>query len=262
MLPPVRVHCFSTGHVRPKAAKRGLRRYFSDGWADHALPVNVFAIEHPAGLCLFDTGQEAAAARPGYFPRWHPFYRLSRFELEERDEAGAQLQKLGLAPTDVRWVVLSHLHTDHVGGLGGFTHAEVLVSQVEWQRARGIGRQIRGYLPKYWPGRVEPRLIEFIGPALGPFPASEDLEDDGRLLLVPTPGHTPGHMGLLAWDGRVRVLLGGDMASSAEELERRAPDVADFCRRESVLYLATHDPDAARLAIRANFEGLNARLPR
>lgn len=248
------MHCFSTGRVRPKAAKRGLRRYFADGWADEALPVNVFAIEHPAGLCLFDTGQEAAAARPGYFPRWHPFHRLSRFELEEDDEAGAQLQKLGLAPTDVRWVVLSHLHTDHVGGLGAFTHAEVLVSLAEWQRASGVGREIRGYLPQHWPTRVEPRLVEFTGPAVGPFPASEDLEDDGRLLLVPTPGHTPGHMSLLARDSRFRVLFGGDMAPSAEALERRAPDVADFCRRESVVYLATHDADASRLASRVASE--------
>jgi N-acyl homoserine lactone hydrolase len=212
--------------------------------------VNVFAIEHPAGLCLFDTGQEAAAARPGYFPGWHPFHRLSRFELEGGDEAAAQLEKLGLSRADVRWVVLSHLHTDHVGGLGAFTHAQVLVSVAEWQRAHGVGGQIRGYLPQHWPAGLEPHLVEFTGFAVGPFTASEDLADDGRLLLVPTPGHTPGHMGLLAWDGGLRVLLGGDMAPSWDELERRAPDVAAFCRREGIVYLATHDPDAARLVIR------------
>lgn len=242
------MHCLSTGRVRPKAAKRGLRRYFSDGWADEALPVNVFAIEHPAGLCLFDTGQEAAAARPGYFPGWHPFHRLSRFELDKGDEAAAQLEKLGLAKTEVRWVVLSHLHTDHVGGLGAFKHAEVVVSLVEWQRARGVSGQIRGYLPQYWPAQVKPRLVQFKGSAVGPFPATEDLASDDRLLLVPTPGHSPGHMGLLAREGGFRVLLGGDMAQSEQELERRAPAVAAFCRREGVVYLATHDPDAATLA--------------
>lgn len=250
-LPAVRVRCFSTGRVRLKAAKRGPRRYLPGGWADETLPVNVFVVEHPAGLCLFDTGQEAAAARPGYFPRWHPFHRLSRFELEAGDEAAAQLGKLALTPKDVRWVVLSHLHTDHVGGLTAFTDAEVIVSLVEWQRARGLAGEIRGYLPHYWPGHVEPRLVKFTGPAVGPFPASEDVASDGRLLVVPTPGHTPGHLGLLAREGRFQVFLGGDMAPSATELERRARDVADFCRREGVTYLATHDPDAARLANRA-----------
>jgi len=210
-----------------------------------ALPVNVVAIEHPAGVCLFDTGQEAAAARAGYFPRWHPFHRLSRFELAEEDEAAPQLERLGL--DGVRWVVLSHLHTDHAGGLGGLAATEVLISRVEWERARGLLGQVRGYLPQYWPGWVMPRLVDFSEPAIGPFTGSEDVAGDGRLVLVPTPGHTPGHMSLLVRDGALRVLLGGDMAPSARELERRAPAVAEFCRTARVVYVATHDPEAGRL---------------
>ena len=84
---------------------RGVRRYLGGGWSDRTLPVNVFLVHHPAGLCLFDTGQTARAAEPGYHPRWHPFLRLARFELAPEDEIGAQLVRSGVDPAAVRWVV-------------------------------------------------------------------------------------------------------------------------------------------------------------
>ncbi len=111
----MRLECFSTGRVRSKRRERGLRRYLPGGWSDATLPVNAFVLEHTLGLCVFDTGQTAAASQPGYHQRWHPFLRVSRFELEPEDELPGQLRARGLDPGDVRWVVLSHLHTDHIG---------------------------------------------------------------------------------------------------------------------------------------------------
>ena len=143
----MKVHCFSTGRVREKRGARGVRRYLPGGWRAHTLPVNVIAVEHPAGVCVFDTGQTARAAQPGYFPRWYPFFRLARFELGPDDEAGAQLRRRGLDPARVRWVVLSHLHTDHAGGLAPFVRATLVVSEVEWRRAQGRRGRLRGYLP-------------------------------------------------------------------------------------------------------------------
>jgi glyoxylase-like metal-dependent hydrolase (beta-lactamase superfamily II) len=244
----MRIHCFSTGAVRVKRGDRGMRRYFRGGWCDQTLPVNVFAVEHPAGVCLFDAGQTAEAARPGYFPGWYPFFRLARFELEPADEAAAQLRSIGSDPRDVRWVVLSHLHTDHVGGIAPFGHAEVVVSRTEWERARGLPGRLRGYLPQYWPSAVMPRLVDFAGDPLGPFPASHDLAGDARLVLVPMPGHTPGHIGLLVRAGNRDYLCGGDLAESGKALANAAPEIADFCRREGVIFLATHDPQAGVLA--------------
>jgi glyoxylase-like metal-dependent hydrolase (beta-lactamase superfamily II) len=195
------IRCLTTGRVRGKR-RTGPLRYLPGGWSDETLPVHAFAVDHPDGVCLFDTGQTERASRGGYHPRWHPYLRLARFELTPEDEVVSQLD-----PVAVRWVVLSHLHTDHGGGLSAFTHAEVLVSRIEWERAAGVGGRLRGYLPQHWPTGLTPRLVDFSGPAAGPFAASHDVADDGRLLMVPLPGHTPGHAGLLV-DGE--TLLAGD----------------------------------------------------
>jgi glyoxylase-like metal-dependent hydrolase (beta-lactamase superfamily II) len=204
------------------------------------LPVNVFVVEHPQGLCLFDAGERAEAARPGYFPWWHPFFKLARFELGQEDEAAPQLRALGYDPADVRWVVLSHLHTDHVGGLEAFRSAEVLVSRPEWEHARGPAGSLRGYLPQRWPKGLDPHLVDVDGDTVGPFAGSYDIAGDGRLLLVPLPGHTAGHVGLLVSEHRPTHLLIGDAADDAEELADLQPEVAQFCRDEGVAVLASH----------------------
>jgi glyoxylase-like metal-dependent hydrolase (beta-lactamase superfamily II) len=228
----VEVDRLSTGRVRPKRATRGVRRYRPGGWSDETLPVNVFVVRHPDGVLLFDTGQTARAARPGYHPRWHPFLRLARFELEPSDEAGRRVD-----PTAVRWVVLSHLHTDHVGGVAAFPAAEVIVSRTEWDRAQGVPGRLRGYLPQHWPGGP-PVLVDFTGPPVGPFEGSYDVAGDGRLLAVPTPGHTPGHLSLVVRDDGAGWFLGGDLAMSPAGLP---PAIAAFCRVEHLVVLLTHD---------------------
>jgi glyoxylase-like metal-dependent hydrolase (beta-lactamase superfamily II) len=226
--------------VRPKRASRGAGRYLAGGWSENTLPVNVFLVHHPDGLCLFDTGQTADAAEPGFFPRWHPFFRLARFELSPADEIGAQLADRRLDPGAVRWVVLSHLHTDHAGGVGAFSGAEVIVSRVEWERSRGLSGRLRGYLPGRWP-LSEPVLVDLAGPAVGPFPGSFDVAGDGRLVVVPTPGHTSGHVSLVVRDdGGGGFFLGGDVAHSPAELPA---SIADFCSREELVVLLTHDVD-------------------
>jgi glyoxylase-like metal-dependent hydrolase (beta-lactamase superfamily II) len=221
----VRVDRFTTGRVRGKRAARGIRRYLPGGWSEETLPVNVFLVHHPDGLLLFDTGQTARAAEPGYHQRWHPYLRLARFELGPEDEIGPQLSRAGIDPGDVRWVVLSHLHTDHVGGVGAFPSADVIVSRVEWERAQGVAGRLRGYVPQYWPlGR--PTLVD------PPF----DVAGDGTLVLIPTPGHTPGHVSLVTPGS----FLGGDVAHSPAELP---PDLAELCERERLQVLLAHDGD-------------------
>ena len=243
----MRIRCVRTGVVRERQGERGIRRYLWAAWRDGALPVNAFLVEHPDGLCLFDTGQTSRATAMGYFPRWQPFFRLARFELEADDEMEMQLDALAISPRDVRWVVLSHLHTDHAGGLAPFVDAEVVVSRAEWAMAGGLSGRMRGYLPQYWPKGLTPRLLELDGDGFGPFHASHDLTGDGTLVVVATPGHTPGHVSLLAHDETGDVLLGGDLAHTAVELEAVAPDVARYCSETRTVYVGAHDWDAETL---------------
>ena len=242
------VRCVQTGVVRPKHGERGVGRYARDRWSAETLPVNCYLIERADGLVLFDTGQTALTATPGYLPRWHPFLRLARFELGPEDEAAAQLVALGHEPRDVRMVVLSHLHTDHVGGLAAFTDAEVVVTRLEWERATGLGGRLRGYLPGYWPSGVRLRIVEFGTVPVGPFTGFVDLGGDSELLLVPLAGHTHGHAGLLVRDERgPRWLLAGDAAHTAAELSAASPEVGEWARANGVTILTAHDSAAASL---------------
>lgn len=244
----MKVYAFSTGRVRLKRGERGARRYLPGGWREETLPVNVFAVEHPDGVCLFDAGQSALATRPGYFPAWYPYFRLARFELGPGEEAAPQLHARGVDPADVRWIVLSHMHTDHVGGLHAFAGAEILVSAVEWRRAIGFAGRLRGYLPQYWPEGVTPRLVEFPDRPDDLSVPSVDLAGDGRLLLLATPGHTPGHMALLARDGARAYVFAGDVAHEAEAVPDAAPWLAELCAREGATILTTHDSRATAFA--------------
>ena len=203
------------------------------------------SIEHPAGPVLFDTGQTARAAAPGWFPRWHPFFRLSRFELAQEDEIAPRLRALGVEPAAVGTVVLSHLHTDHVGGVDAFADADVLVPPA------GVGSSRPGSAATCAvtcrsAGRLgsSRQLVDIDGAPVGPFRASYDVAGDGRLLLVPTPGHTAGHAALLVRDGNRSWLLAGDLAHTAAEVEHVAPEIARWCRAEDVEILTSHDPAA------------------
>ena len=116
----------------------------------------------------------------------------------------------------------------------------MLVSRVEWKRAQGLGGRLRGYLPQHWPEGLVPTLVDFDGPPVGPFLSSHDIARDGSLVLVPTPGHTPGHASLVAAES---AFLGGDMAHSEEELRATAPEVVRWCDDEGLPVLLAHDPD-------------------
>jgi glyoxylase-like metal-dependent hydrolase (beta-lactamase superfamily II) len=244
----IKLRCLTTGEVRQKAGDRGVRRYVLDCWKEDTLPVNVFVIEHPDGVCVFDSGQTARAAAPGYLPRWHPFLRLARFELGPEEEAGSQLARLGIDPADVRWLVLSHLHTDHVGGVDAFRNAEILVTRTEWGLASGLGGRLRGYLPQHWPSGTSASMVDFTGPPIGPFPGSHDVAGDGELMLVPTPGHTRGHMAMIVRGEHGRgYLCCGDLVSSAAALSESSPAIARFCRDHNLIVLTTHDWNAPAL---------------
>jgi N-acyl homoserine lactone hydrolase len=271
----IRVHAIQTGTVSIKElqrngggrARRSLLRVFADPRWTEPLPILCWLIEHPEGLIVVDTGETARASEPGYFPRWHPYFRVAlRESVAPEDEIGPQIRRLGLSPDDVRWVVMSHFHTDHAGGLAHFPNSEILCTRVDFEYARGLLGRARGFLPQHWPDRFSPTLVEPADGPFGPFAASTTLTAAGDVHLVPTPGHTPGHLSVALEDGDTVFLFAAD-ASYTEQLmlagvaDGVSPDPAAaratlarirrLVAERPTVYLPSHDPDAAtRLAER------------
>jgi N-acyl homoserine lactone hydrolase len=269
------IHAIQTGTVavrtrQQKGVGRGkvrlARTLIDPRWTD-PLPIYAWLIEHPEGLIVVDTGETAESNNPGYFPRWHPYFKLGVREwVAPEQEIGPKLKALGFSPDDVRFVIMTHLHTDHAGGLAHFPHSEILVHRREFDSACGFMGKLRGYLPHRWPSWFRPRLFEFSENAFGPFPRSVQVTEAGDVTIVATPGHTNGHSSVILEEGPSALLFAGDSSYTQALMVERAIDgvapderaaretlerIREFTLYQPVVYLPSHDPEAGeRLAAR------------
>ena len=266
----MRVHAISTGTVQVTSRQRRgsgpgpLRplltmadRSFTD-----PLPIWAWAIEHPEGVIVVDTGETARVMEPGWFPRWHPYFHTAvKFDVRPEQEIGPQLRDRGIEPGDVRKVVLTHMHTDHSGGLSHFPDSEILVSRKEMEVASGTMGRLRGFLPNRWPEWFAPTRFELDGEAFGPFAKSLPLTEAGDVRIVPTPGHTPGHVSVVLDEGETVVLFAGDTSYDQGLMVEGAIDgvcpdpeaavdsmrrIRELCSSRATVYLPGHDADGER----------------
>src|SRR5262249_11713049 len=147
---------------------------------------------------------------------------------------------------------------DHAGGLVHVTGSRTWVARGEFDRARGIGGRVQGYLPHRWPKWWQPEFIQFDRP-FGPFETAMPLTRRGDVVIVPTPGHTPTP---------VRVVVGGDPSSLpagdtgytqdlllAGKVDGVSPDpnvtrqtharIVALAHERPLVYLPSHDPESA-----------------
>ena len=221
----LRLHAIQTGWVsvrRPHRAFNGPDALAlpaivaSIGWTEW-MPVRAWAIEHPDGMIVVDTGETARMVDEPDYPAcdaasgW--FYRRNlRFAIRPEDEIGPQIGALGLDPAEVRTVAMTHLHSDHMGGLGWFPNADILVAERD---ATGHA----GALMCRIPDRSRIRPVRHDGPSRGAFASSRAVTSDGTIALVPTPGHTRGHQSALIADADRSWLLAGDAAFDLAQIE-------------------------------------------
>lgn len=262
------VHPIQTGSVCIKRSQmagrgRGLARQghvlMDREWSDW-VPIYAWLIEHDEGLILVDTGETARVHERGYHPRWHPFYRrASRFRLTPDDELGPRLTSMGVRTQDIHQVVLTHLHTDHAGGLAHVVGRKTWLHPLEWQRAQGFGGQVQGYLPHRWPQWWDPTPLRFESHTFGPFRDRMPLTPRGDVFVVPTPGHTPGHVSVVV-QGTPTIFIAGDTSYTEDLLKQGVVDgvspdenvarqtnqqIMTLAREQPLVYLPSHDPQSA-----------------
>lgn len=181
--------------------------------------------------------------------------------VQPEDEIGARLKTLGFRPDDVRWVILTHLHTDHAGGLEHFPNSEVMVSRPEFENARGFMGEVRGFLPRRLPDWLSPRLFDLGEEPFETFPRSLRVTDAGDVRIVATHGHTPGHVSVVLEEGPSCIFFAGDTSYTEDlmlegAIDGVAPDeqaaretlrrIGELARRRPTVYLPSHDPEASK----------------
>src|SRR4051794_11199372 len=193
------------------------------------MTVRSYLVVHPNGTLLWDTGIDDAIGELAEGQRIaDPItFRVPR-------TLQSQLAEIGVAPDDVDYLGLSHLHVDHVGNVGLFPEVTVLLQRAEYAAGYGPNPQelIEALAPDTYAALDRERIQTVDG--------DHDLFGDGTVVLKALPGHTPGHQGLLV---HLRdsgpILLATDIAYSAQDYAEEAVRQANVDIEKSRWSIAT-----------------------
>ena len=194
------------------------QRRFSDTFAysEPRIPFtySCYVVRHGDDVMVWDTGYQ-----PGSNPS------APKVSLAE------QLAQLRIGPEQVKFVGISHFHADHTGQLNTVPGATLLIGAKEWEQITSPkpmqGANIAGF--KHWisgGGKVEPQ------------PADKDVFGDGTVVILRTPGHTPGHQSLLVrLKEKGAVILTGDLVHFHENYEHNGVPSFNYDRAETLASL-------------------------
>ncbi len=195
----MKMHILSGGRLR-------MRRSIYDPGASREetfeLPVSCALMCHDQGNVLFDTGCNPVAATDPE-ARWGGLSKLMAPIFQPEETVINQLVKVKLSAADIDAVICSHLHPDHCGCNEYFKRATIFCHAAELSAAKAEGASKQGYLPQEWD---QPQ-------GFTTFDRQTDLFGDGRIVLMPMPGHTPGFTAaLVGLDEDGTFLLAADAA--------------------------------------------------
>jgi glyoxylase-like metal-dependent hydrolase (beta-lactamase superfamily II) len=176
---------------------------------------NCYLIKHAQGWFLWDTGiSDAVAAMPdGLAPAdpkavtWHRPKTLA-----------AQLDQLGIKPSDIKVMAVSHTHPDHIGNVEMFPAAMLYVQKAEYEWP-GVNNA-----PRFKPEHPVTKLE-----------GDRDIFGDGSVTILSTPGHTPGHQSLLVkLPNTGAVVLSGDAVHFRSNWDNRGVPVINFSKEQTL----------------------------
>ena len=195
-----------------------LNQRFSDTYAYPGktlqLVYSCYLIKHGSDYMIWDTGfgPDAGATAP-------------KVSLPD------QLAKVNVKPEQVKFIGISHYHGDHIGGAHAFPGATLLIGKGDWE-ALTAPKPPEGANPaplKHWNGgggKVEPVALD------------KDVFGDGTVMMLYTPGHTPGHHSLLVRLPQTGpVVLVGDAAHFHENYEGNGVPSFNFDRAQTLASL-------------------------
>ena len=167
------------------------------------LSVTCYLIRHGQDWLLFDTGLgDAIINMPGG-------QKSNAGVWTVRKTLASQLAEIGLKPTDVNYLALSHSHPDHVGNFKLFEHSTLVVqkAEYEWKDPMGASRF-----------KPDMKAVKADG--------DHDLFGDGSVMLIATHGHSPGHQNLLVKLPKTgAVMLTGDSVHTKANWDsKRVPE--------------------------------------
>ncbi len=209
-----------------------------------AMAASFALLRHPRhGVILFDTGYAPRSKEATSHLPFSLYGKLLPTTIEPEWSALNRLAQRGIAADEVRFVVVSHFHADHIGGLRDFPRATFIASKDAYARVRGL-KDLRAlhaaFIPELLPEDFETRLelmdidgsnerianhsADLPAPSgsWSVFPRTLDLFGDGSVITVPLPGHAAGQIGLLVQTSREsRTLLAADGAWACEAFRNR-----------------------------------------
>jgi len=185
----VKVYWTSSGMFGPLPIQGLVPSLPKEKQREVTIPVNMWVIDHPKGLVVYDTGNNVAVSDGKCKSHWAAglcdFLKPSQTRADVIDE---QLKKLGYAPDKVKAVITSHAHLDHIGNIKLFPKAVHVLQRKELYQA-------------WWPEKFQRDgafvMGDFDGPARDfdylELDGDHDLFGDGTIMILSTPGHTLGH---------------------------------------------------------------------
>ena len=176
---------------------------------------NCYLIKHSQGWLLWDTGlADAIAAMPEGQRPADP--RMTHWRRPKT--LAAQLEQLGVKPSDIKYVAISHTHPDHIGNMTMFPQSTLLVQKAEYEW-RGANNA-----PRF---KAEHPVAKLEG--------DRDVFGDGSVTILSTPGHTPGHQSLLVKLPKTgAVVLSGDAVHFKSNWDNRRVPAPNANKEQTV----------------------------